>query len=62
MPAFLGCSTADPHVPEPRVHETDAVLTRLGAEVVTRIYPGIGHTIVADEIREVQAIMDKVQA
>jgi predicted esterase len=62
MPVFLGCSTNDPHIPEPRVHETGAVLSRLGAEVVTRIYPGIGHTIVADEIREVQAIMDKVQA
>jgi phospholipase/carboxylesterase len=50
MPVLLGCSEHDPHIPIARVHETGAVMRALGAEVVTRVYPGGGHGINEDEV------------
>ncbi|HMR67729.1 MAG TPA: phospholipase, partial [Anaerolineae bacterium] len=41
---FLGCSDIDPHIPEARVHESAGVFERLGAQVVEKIYSGMGHT------------------
>lgn len=49
-PVFLGCSDVDPHIPKARVLESAQVLERMGAQVTTRIYPGMGHTINEDEI------------
>jgi predicted esterase len=56
-PAFLGCSDVDPHIPLPRVHETRDVLGRMSAAVTTRVYPGMPHTINADEIAEVGKLL-----
>lgn len=60
-PVFLGCSDVDAHIPLTRVHETAQVLTSLGANVTTQIYPGMGHTINADEIKHTIALVDQVQ-
>jgi predicted esterase len=49
-PVFLGTSDPDPHVPFTRVRETEAVLTRMGAKVELRRYPGMPHTINEDEL------------
>jgi predicted esterase len=49
-PVFLGSSDPDPHVPFERVQETRAVLTRMGARVELRRYPGMPHTINDDEL------------
>lgn len=51
VPFFLGCSDVDAHIPLARVERSAAVLKDLGAEVEARIYPGMGHTVNADEIR-----------
>jgi predicted esterase len=59
---FLGCSDRDPHVPEARVHETEQVLARMGAEVTTRIYPGMGHTVNEDEVAWVRRLLETVVA
>jgi predicted esterase len=59
---FFGCSNVDPHVPKRRVDETAAVLERLGTRVTERIYPGMGHTINADEITATRGILDAVLA
>lgn len=56
-PVFLGCSDVDAHIPEARVHETARVLDALGGNVTTRIYPGMAHTVVDDEVRHVQRIL-----
>lgn len=56
-PVFLGCSDVDPHIPVERVHESAAVFERLGAQVDERIYPRMGHTVNADEIKAVQALL-----
>ncbi len=50
VPVFLGCSDTDPHIPKERVWETAQVLEQMGAEVTTRIYPGMGHIVNEDEI------------
>lgn len=56
-PVFLGCSDVDSHIPLDRVHESADVLAKIGGIVTTRIYPGIGHTIVADEVAHVQQLL-----
>jgi predicted esterase len=61
MPVFLGCSDVDPHIPKDRVLETEAVFGRLGAAVTRKLYPGMPHTIVDDEITEAQRILDLVR-
>lgn len=59
-PIFIGCSDADFHIPLPRVKESTEVLTKLGATVDERIYPGMGHTINEDELAAAQALVDAV--
>lgn len=49
--AFLGCSDVDPHIPDTRVHASARQLLAQGADVVTRIYPGMPHTVNDDELR-----------
>jgi predicted esterase len=56
-PVFLGCSDRDPHVPLWRVDETEEELRRMGAEVEKRIYPGLPHTVIRDELDWVEAAM-----
>jgi predicted esterase len=56
-PAFLGCSDVDPHVPKERVQETAEVFQRLGAQVTLRLYPGMGHTVNADELAHLRRMM-----
>jgi predicted esterase len=56
-PVFLGCSDRDPHIPKARVDETAAVLAALGGAVTKRIYPHMGHTVVADEIEFVRGLL-----
>ena len=61
-PVLLGCSDVDAHVPKERVHDSAAVFERMGAAVTSRIYPGMGHTVNAEEIRLTQALMDAILA
>ena len=61
-PILLGCSDVDPHIPLTRVHESAAALQALGADVTTRIYPGLGHTINQDELTRVAALLDGLAA
>jgi phospholipase/carboxylesterase len=49
-PVFIGSGDPDPHIPVSRVKETNLVLTEMGADVTEKIYPGIPHTIIQDEI------------
>jgi len=49
-PVFVGCSDRDPHIPLERVYETSDVLTRMGGEVTSKIYPNLAHTVHPDEI------------
>ena len=57
-PAFVGCSDADPHSPLERVEATSAILADLGADVTEQIYPGMAHTINAEEVELVGEMIE----
>lgn len=61
-PVFLGCSDIDSHIPLARVHESRDVFEKLGGEVTERIYPGMGHTVNADEIAHVTKLLEGLRA
>ena len=56
-PVFLGCSDVDSHIPADRVRLSAEVLGRLGGQVTMQLYPGMGHSINADEIAAVRKMM-----
>jgi len=56
-PIFIGTSDPDFHVPVSRVQESTRLLEEMGAQVTEKIYPGMPHTIVADEIEVVNEIV-----
>lgn len=56
-PVFLGCSDIDAHIPEARVMESAGIMNRLGGKVDARIYPGMGHTVVQEEIDAAKTII-----
>jgi len=49
-PVFIGTSDPDPHVPVERVYATTNILKDMGASVMEKVYPLMGHTISQDEI------------
>jgi predicted esterase len=59
-PVFLGTSDPDPHVPFERVEETADVLTRMGASVDLRRYPGMPHTINQEELDAARALVERI--
>jgi predicted esterase len=59
-PVFLGCSDVDFHIPKGRVLHSAEVLERLGAQVTTRLYPNMDHTVNMDEVAFVRGMIDKV--
>jgi len=59
MPVFLGCSDGDPHIPLRRVKETTALLEVMGAKVIEKIYPNMGHTIIDDEIEQARQLISE---
>lgn len=59
MPLFIGSSDPDPHVPVERVNASVEVLEKMNARVVKKIYAGMGHTIIAEEIEEANNLLFK---
>ena len=59
-PYLVGCSDVDPHIPVERVHESAEILGGLGASVTKKIYPGMGHTVIEDEIRHINKLIKSV--
>lgn len=59
-PVFFGCSDVDAHIPKERVGESAEVFARMGADVTTRLYPGMGHLVNEDEIEAARRVIDGV--
>jgi predicted esterase len=59
-PVFLGCSDVDPHIRKDRVLEAGEIFRRMGADVTLELYPGMAHTVSADEIEQVRRIVSGV--
>jgi len=58
-PALLLSGDPDLHVPWSRVQETAAEFARMGAEVLTRRYPGRPHTITGEEIDHARRLLEQ---
>ncbi len=56
-PAILCCSDDDAHIPLPRVIASAEMMDRMGAEVVARIIPGMGHTVTMEEVALVRDLL-----
>lgn len=59
-PVFFGCSDDDPHIPAFRVRESAAAFRAAGADVTERLYEGVGHTVVADEMDWLGSLVDSL--
>jgi predicted esterase len=59
-PVLLASSDPDPHVPYTRVQQTAEVLTRMGATVDLRRYPGMPHTINEEELLAARTLLQSI--
>jgi len=57
MPVFIGCSDIDQFIPESRVRETASLFETMNANVDLQIYSGMGHTVNADEILQINTLL-----
>ncbi|MEO1023489.1 MAG: phospholipase [Bacteroidota bacterium] len=57
-PVFLGCSDIDPHIPKERVNASARLFETLGAHVIKKLYPNMGHLVNEDEIHHIQQILN----
>jgi len=56
-PVFIGSSNPDPHIPVQRVKASTDILQSMHANVTTKIYDNMGHTINEDEIRNANRLI-----
>lgn len=56
-PVFIGSSNPDPHVPVERVYASAVIIKNMNADITTKIYPNMGHTISRDEIEQVNTLL-----
>ncbi|NBF41636.1 MAG: phospholipase [Spirochaetes bacterium] len=61
-PVFLGCSDVDPHIPAERVRETHEAFIHAGAAADMQLYPGMPHTVNAEEIARANDILRAVRS
>jgi len=59
-PVFLGCSSDDPYVAAERVNDSAEVFERLGGEVTSKLYDGLGHAINDDEIQMINTFIERL--
>jgi phospholipase/carboxylesterase len=60
-PVFIGTSDPDPHVPVERVNASVEILKKMNASVIQKIYPGMGHTVIKEEIDLANKLVFKSQ-
>lgn len=61
-PVLLACGDADEHIPVELVRSSADIFSGLGATVDVRIYPGVNHTIVGDQLEALRDMIDTVRA
>ena len=59
-PVFLGCSDVDPYIQKDRVVEAAEVFKRMGADLMVRLYPGMGHMVGPEEIAIVRGLVESI--
>jgi predicted esterase len=61
-PVYLGCDENDAHIPLASVEESAKVFESLGAQVTKSIFKGLGHTVNAEELEVLKALVRKAAA
>jgi predicted esterase len=61
-PVFIGVGDQDAHIPVARAQHAADVLTALGATVDLRVYRGVPHTVIPDQIEAARALLTQVAA
>ncbi len=56
---WISVHQRDPHIPLRRVEESVAVLKALSASVESRVYPGAGHGVLADDIAAIRSRLNR---
>lgn len=59
-PVFIGVGDQDAHIPVARAQHAADVLTALGAAVDLRVYRGVPHTVIPDQIDAARALLAQV--
>lgn len=62
LPVFMGVAPDDAHIPLERFQASAEQLRSRGAAVDTRVFPGLGHAINAEELDAMRALMQAVAA
>jgi predicted esterase len=56
-PLFLAGGDADDHIPTERIDRSQRLLSAMGAVVTRRVYPGLGHTVNAEEMVHIRGML-----
>jgi phospholipase/carboxylesterase len=56
---WMSVHERDPHIPLRRVRDSATVLTGMGAEVTTQIYPGAGHAVMREDIERLRTLLNR---
>jgi len=56
-PILISSGDPDPHVPVSRVHESEAILKEMGAQLTVKLYPGRQHTITNLEVQDAATLI-----
>lgn len=59
-PVFLGCADIDDWIPRAKFDESASLLKQSGADVESKIYDGLGHSICEDELKKIQLMINQV--
>lgn len=59
-PVFLGCSSDDPYVAAEQVNDSAELFERLGGDVTSKLYDGLGHAINDDEIQTINTFIERL--
>lgn len=61
-PVFIGVGDQDHHIPVARSQLSAEVFTRMGAQVDLRVYAGLPHTIIDDQVKAGRSIIERAAA
>ncbi len=61
-PMLLACGDADEHIPVARVQAAALHCASRGGSVDVRIYPGVGHSVVGDQLAALRGMVDGLRA
>jgi len=59
-PLLLAGGDADDHIPMERIDHSERLLSGMGAIVTRKTYPGMGHTVNADEMTHIRAMLTRL--